>query len=112
MAYCTSSGHGHGVRPSAPTLGAPRERSKLVRLDDLDPDDCEYAGTNNFVDCPFNHFPHAIRSASITYHRNKGWPVEHLSGRVNASPEIIKAHYDEPEDVDALARREEFMRDL
>lgn len=80
--------------------------------DDLDPDDCEYAGTHESAGCPFNYFTHAIRSASITYHWNNGWPVEHLSDRVNASPEIIKAHYDEPEDVDALARREEFMIDL
>ncbi|MUV59298.1 site-specific integrase [Halobacterium sp. CBA1126] len=80
--------------------------------DDRDPDECEYAGSSPAAGCPFNYFPHAIRSASITYHRNNGWPVEHLSDRVNASPEIIKSHYDEPEDADALARREEFMKDL
>lgn len=77
-----------------------------------DTENCEYLENERAAACPHNVHPHAIRGASITYHRNQGWPVEHLSGRVNASPSVIKDHYDEPDDEEEIARRRDFMEKL
>lgn len=76
------------------------------------PETCKHAEHAHVASCPHNYSPHAIRGGSITYHRSQGWPVEHLSERVNASPQVIKDHYDEPGVAEDLSRRREFMEKL
>lgn len=77
-----------------------------------DTDTCKHLTREHTAACPDNYHPHAIRGASITYHRNQGWPVEHLAERVNASPSVINDHYDEPNDEEEIARRKRYMENL
>ncbi|WP_338728841.1 site-specific integrase [Haladaptatus sp. DJG-WS-42] len=74
------------------------------------PDVCEARQEHEqCATCPYNYHPHALRGASITHHLNDGWPVNNLSERVDASPEVINDHYDEPTDGDRLDRQWRFM---
>jgi len=62
--------------------------------------------------CPSSRSPHPIRTGSITHHRDRGWPAEVLSERVNATPEVIRAHYDHPEQLKRMESRRGFLENL
>jgi site-specific recombinase XerD len=73
---------------------------------DRDTDTCEALEHGYESRCPSARSPHRIRTGSITYHRDEGWPPEVLAERVNATPEVIRTHYDQPD----LLRRMESRR--
>jgi len=59
--------------------------------------------------CPSSRSPHPIRSGSITDHRDRGWPPEDVAERVNATPEVIRAHYDHPQLLKRMQSRRRFI---
>lgn len=59
--------------------------------------------------CPSSRSPHPIRSGAITNMRDNGWPPEVVAERVNATPEVIRAHYDHPDPIRRMQSRREFL---
>lgn len=55
---------------------------------------CDYTKYNHSSKCPSSRSPHPIRSGSITWQLNCGVPPEVVAGRVNASIDIVRWHYD------------------
>jgi integrase len=66
---------------------------------------CEYVDYSTASKCPSSRSPHQVRTGSITWHRHRGWPVDELSDRVNASARVIEEHYDKPDPFEALENR-------
>lgn len=55
---------------------------------------CEYTRYNQASKCPSSRSMHPVRSGSITWQLNSGVPEGVVAGRVNASLEVIRHHYD------------------
>lgn len=53
--------------------------------------------------CPSSRSPHQIRTGTVTYLLNQGWPPEDVAERVNATVSTIEQHYDK---ADPEQRRE------
>lgn len=77
-----------------------------------DPDECEALDHGREQRCPSARSPHKIRTGSITWHRDAGWPPEALAEKVNATPETIREHYDHPEKLRRMESRRSFLDDL
>lgn len=74
---------------------------------------CEYTNRNHSSKCPSSRSPHQIRTGSITWHRDRGVPLEVTSERVNASPDVIERFYDKATEVEKMAnRRREYTEEL
>jgi len=76
---------------------------------DRDPDDCEAREHGYESRCPSARSPHRIRTGSITNHRDEGWPPEVLAERVNATPEVIRTHYDQPDLLKRMESRRSYL---
>ena len=74
-----------------------------------DPDDCEAREHGYESRCPSARSPHRIRTGSITNHRDEGWPPEVLAERVNATPEVIRTHYDQPDLLKRMESRRSYL---
>ncbi|WP_312907051.1 tyrosine-type recombinase/integrase [Natronosalvus caseinilyticus] len=61
--------------------------------------------------CPSSRSPHPIRTGAITHMRDEGWPPEVVAERVNATPEVIRAHYDHPDPIRRMQSRREFLKE-
>ena len=73
---------------------------------DRDPETCEAREHGHGSKCPSSRSPHKMRTGSVTWHRDKGWPISDLSDKANAGEELIKSVYDQPEKlVRGAARR-------
>ena len=59
--------------------------------------------------CPSARSPHRIRTGAITHHRDEGWPPEVLAERVNATPEVIRTHYDQPDLLKRMESRRSYL---
>ena len=59
--------------------------------------------------CPSSRSPHPIRTGAITHMRDEGWPPEVVAERVNATPEVIRAHYDHPDPIRRMQSRRKFL---
>jgi site-specific recombinase XerD len=55
---------------------------------------CEYVNRGDASKCPSSRSPHRIRTGSITEQLNRGYDVEKVATRVNATPEVLREHYD------------------
>jgi hypothetical protein len=67
----------------------------------------------NVSDCPESIGPHDLQRTAITRMRDKGLSWEMIGGRVNATPSVLKDHYDSPTHAQAAQRRrEEVLRRL
>lgn len=89
------------TRPCEINKGCPHGR---------DPASCEAAQDRTKASkCPSSCSPHVVRHGVISEARRQGVPLEALSGRVDASAEVIEEHYDEttPEER-ARARKKRF----
>jgi len=76
---------------------------------DRDQDTCEALEHGYESRCPSSRSPHRIRTGAITNHRNEDWPPEVLAERVNATPEVIRTHYDEPDLLKRMESRRSYM---
>jgi hypothetical protein len=55
---------------------------------------CEYRNYSDGSKCPSAQSPHHVRTGSISWHRDCGFPREVVSERVNASESVIEEFYD------------------
>lgn len=76
------------------------------------PDECQYRKRDHATKCPSSRSPHPLRTTSITWHANRGVPMEKTSKRVDATLKTIKKYYDKPTREQELARREDDTADL
>jgi len=76
---------------------------------DRDTDTCEALDHGYEARCPSARSPHRIRTGSITHHRDEGWPPEVLAERVNATPEVIRTHYDQPNLLKRMESRRDYL---
>jgi len=76
---------------------------------DRDTDTCEALEHGYESRCPSARSPHRIRTGSITHHRDEGWPPEVLAERVNATPEVIRTHYDQPDLLKRMESRRSYI---
>lgn len=70
-----------------------------------DPDTCDYIHYHRSSQCPSSRSPHQVRTGSITWQRDIGFPPEVIAERVNASLEVIDQYYDKASALDRLERR-------
>jgi len=68
----------------------------------------EYAHASK---CPSSRSPHQIRTGSITWHLNRGWPPEDVAERVNSSVSTIEDHYDKADPEQRRRRLRNRMED-
>lgn len=61
----------------------------------------------NAKDCPASIGCHDLRRTAITRMRDEGISWDNISGRVNATVEMLKSHYDSPTHAQAAERRRE-----
>ncbi|QSG02499.1 XerD/XerC family integrase [Natranaeroarchaeum sulfidigenes] len=74
---------------------------------------CDWTHRNHASKCPSSRSPHQIRTGSITWHCDRGLPIEVISERVNASPDVIKRFYDKADQLRKMEeRRKEFTADF
>jgi site-specific recombinase XerD len=66
---------------------------------------CEYTKYAHASKCPSSRSPHQIRTGSVTWQRNIGIPPEIVAQRVNASLDVIEAHYDKETRRQRMERR-------
>ncbi|WP_435318497.1 tyrosine-type recombinase/integrase [Haloarchaeobius sp. TZWSO28] len=55
---------------------------------------CEYVNRTDASKCPSSRSPHRIRTGSITEQLNRGYDIDKVSARVNATPQVLRDHYD------------------
>ena len=65
---------------------------------------CEYTEFAHASKCPSSRSPHQIRTGTVTWLLNRGWPPEDVAERVNATVKTIEQHYDKA-DPDERRRR-------
>jgi site-specific recombinase XerC len=77
---------------------------------DREPLECEHTGSyDNYVTCPYNTRPHAIRGGSITYWLRNDVPKKAVGDRVNASMKTLDRHYDERSEEEKAEQRRDFF---
>jgi len=68
---------------------------------------CDWTEYHHASKCPSTRSPHRIRTGTITWLLNLGWPPEDVAERVNASVQTIEDHYDKA----STDERRERLRD-
>lgn len=76
---------------------------------DRDPEECEAREHGYESRCPSARSPHKIRTGSITMHRDRGWPLDQLSQKANASTDLLEGVYDQPEKLKRVANRRSIL---
>lgn len=66
---------------------------------------CSYRERNHASKCPSSRSPHHIRRGSVTWQLNQGLSIETVAKRVNASPRVIRQHYDAAGDAEEFEER-------
>ncbi|MFC5972658.1 tyrosine-type recombinase/integrase [Halomarina salina] len=77
-----------------------------------DVDTCEAREHGYESRCPSARSPHPIRTGAITHHIDCGWPPSVLAERVNATPDVIRNHYDHPEPLKRMESRRKHLGKL
>lgn len=70
-----------------------------------DPETCAFTSYNEASKCPSSRASHHIRTGSITWQRDLGFPPEVVAERVNASLRTIEDYYDKASKREKLERR-------
>ncbi|WP_336325851.1 site-specific integrase [Halovenus sp. HT40] len=74
---------------------------------------CDFTTRTHCSKCPSSRSPHAVRTGSITWQLNMGYPVELVSKRANATIPVIKQYYDQANQAEEFReRRQEAETDL
>jgi site-specific recombinase XerD len=71
---------------------------------DRDPETCE-AITGPPSRCPSKRPPHDVRRGAVSDHLARGWPIDDVAERVNATPRVLRAHYDVRTEREAMLSR-------
>ena len=79
---------------------------------DRDPETCEAREHGHGSKCPSSRSPHKLRTGSITWHRDKGWPISELAEKANAGRKLIEEVYDQPEKLVRGASRRRHLDKL
>jgi len=66
---------------------------------------CDWTQRSHASKCPSSRSPHAIRTGSITWQLNMGYPIELVSKRANASIPVIKQYYDQANPAEEFQER-------
>jgi len=77
-----------------------------------DPEECEARQHGYGSKCPSSRSPHKLRTGSITWHRDRGWPIAELADKANTSKELIEGVYDQPEKLVRAAHRRSLLDKL
>jgi site-specific recombinase XerD len=77
-----------------------------------DEETCEALESGYENRCPSSRSPHPIRTGAITHHIDVGWPIEKLAERVNATPQVIRDHYDQPNPFQRMKSRRDHLNKL
>lgn len=72
---------------------------------DRNPGTCEYRSYSAASKCPSSKSPHHVRTGSISWHRDRGYPKEVVAERVNASEDVIDEFYDKSTKRDRMNLR-------
>lgn len=67
--------------------------------------DCEWWNNDGISTCPSTRSPHQVRTGSISWQLDQGVPLEVVSKRANASPGVIKDHYDKSDPLEEMQKR-------
>lgn len=70
---------------------------------------CEYTEYAHASKCPSSRSPHQIRTGTVTWLLNRGWPPEDVAERVNASVKTIEQHYDKADPEERRRRLRDRM---
>jgi len=74
---------------------------------------CDWTTREECSKCPSSRSPHAIRTGSITWQLNVGYPVQKVSKRANVSIDVLEQHYDMASQLEEYRnRREEYETNL
>lgn len=87
-----------GIRNAIYILTQPCEFGDPCPYDE-DPETCVAREHGHGSKCPGARSPHKIRTGSITWHRDRGWPVSELADKANTSEDLIQGVYDQPEQL-------------
>ncbi|SDM50795.1 Site-specific recombinase XerD [Halogranum gelatinilyticum] len=74
--------------------------------------ECEAINRTSASRCPSSVSAHPIRRGSITHQLRQDIPTDIVSGRVNATPEIIDKHYDRRTKRDRMEQRRQHLEKL
>jgi len=74
-----------------------------------DSDTCKWTQYAHASKCPSSRSPHQIRTGTVTYLLNQGWPPEDVAERVNSDVSTIEAHYDKADPEQRRQRLRERM---
>jgi site-specific recombinase XerD len=66
---------------------------------------CDYTRRHAASKCPSSRSPHKIRTGSITWQLNIGFPPQVVAERVNASIGVIEQHYDKESPYERMEQR-------
>lgn len=69
------------------------------------PDSCEWMAQRRAGECPSRLNPHAVHTGSLTWQRSRGIPIEVVARRADVTPEVIRKHYDHPNEREAFEKR-------
>ena len=73
--------------------------------------DCPAVGDGKTVtSCKKNASPKALRTGLISHLRDQGVDIEDVSGEVDATPQVLKEHYDKPDEDKRRRARDEELR--
>ncbi|GGN92350.1 tyrosine-type recombinase/integrase [Haloarcula pellucida] len=72
---------------------------------------CQWTERAHASKCPSSRAPHHIRTGTITWLLNIGWPPQDVAERVNATRKTIEEHYDKATPAERRERRRERMED-
>jgi integrase len=84
-----------------------RDIAGLTKCGDCTDDDGKPLTKQNASDCPESIGCHDLRRVAITRMRDKGVSWDTISGRVNATVQMLKDHYDSPTYEQAAERRKQ-----
>lgn len=76
-----------------------------------DPETCEWTAYAHASKCPSSRSPHQIRTGTITWLLNHGWPPQDVAERVNATKQTIEEHYDKATPEERRQRLRDRMED-
>jgi site-specific recombinase XerC len=73
-----------------------------------EPDTCDWTDRRPSK-CPSVEPPHNVRRGAISDHLARGWPIDDLAERVNATPRVIRKHYDVRSTREAMLSRADLL---